>query len=74
MSTIREELKRILEKVDEQQAKRILLFSKKIAQKARPKNTAFWPGDNLLSMAGAFKGPADLSSRHDYYISREHNS
>jgi len=74
VSTVKEELKRILEKLDERKAKKILLFSKKIAEKSPPKNTTFWSGNNLLRMAGAFEGPADLSKRHDYYISRERKS
>ncbi|MDK2816596.1 MAG: hypothetical protein PWR22_1225 [Moorella sp. (in: firmicutes)] len=74
MSTAKEELKRMLEKIDERQAKKILLFSKKITREDTHQKTAFWPGNNLLRMAGFFEGPADLSRRHDYYISKEHKS
>jgi len=46
-------------------SRQIARHSKKINQPASPrKNTAFWPGNNLLRMAGAFKGPKDLSKRH----------
>ncbi|WP_258358818.1 hypothetical protein [Moorella sulfitireducens (nom. illeg.)] len=64
----------MLKKIDEQQAKEILFFSKKITRKGAQKKGTFWPGNNLLRMGGAFEGPADLSRRHDDYISREHKS
>lgn len=69
MSTAKEELQRLVETLDEEQAKRLLRLTKRIRiGRGQDQN---WPGSSLLRMAGAFEGPADLSERHDYYVTRE---
>lgn len=69
MSTAKEELQRLVETLDEEQAKRLLRLTKRM--RIGPRQDRNWPGSSLLRLAGAFEGPPDLSERHDYYVARE---